>query len=232
MAEVAASIIGLVTFGVQISKKLYDASNCITSVRKEMNDVANSIKLYSGVLDCLAERLDSDHPVHSQKALSMAEELCYESRIFFRDIDSLLPFQDRSSKQGLYSWKERVKWCFRKKQVTELVARLEGLKNTVSVLATVLFAGINHREKTPANTRSAIRDASTAVVNYINTAQLQKRCNNDDTEDEQPIPQHGECHELMVFDSSRTALILQNSARPLSRLTEELESIENPAKRQ
>lgn len=49
MAEVAASIIGLVTFGVQISKKLYDADNFISSVRKETNDVANSVKLYSGV---------------------------------------------------------------------------------------------------------------------------------------------------------------------------------------
>lgn len=103
MAEVAALIISLVTFGVQFSKKLYDAGNFISSVRKETNDVANSIKLYSGILDCLAERLRADHPVHSPKALSMAEELCHGSRILFTDIDFLLPLRDRSSKQGLYS---------------------------------------------------------------------------------------------------------------------------------
>lgn len=162
----------------------------------------------------------------------MAEELCHESRIFFTDIDFLLPLRDRSSKQGLYSWKEKVRWYFRKKQVTELVAKLEGLKSTVNVLATVLFAGTNHLERNLANTRSAICNASAAVVDYVNATQLQRNCNNDDIEDGEPISNNVECHELMVFDSSRTALILQNSARPLLRLTEELESIDDAAKRQ
>lgn len=231
MAEVAASIIGLVTFGVQISGKLYDAGTCISSVRSETNDVANSIKLYSDVLDFLAERLRADRPVHSLRALSMAEALCYESTLLFTDIDSLLPLQDRSSKQGLYSWKQKIKWVFRKKQVAELVTKLEGLKNTVNLLATVLFAGVNHRERAPANARSAIRDVSAAVVDYVKAVQLQENCNNDDIEDEEPIADNTECQELMVVDPSRSALALRGSARPLLRLTEELESIQDPAKR-
>lgn len=234
MAEVAASIVALVTFGTQITKKLYEAGNCISSLRKDTNNVANGIRLYSGVLECLAERLRSDHPVYSPKALSMAEELYYESKIFFNDIKSLLPNRDRSSNGGCYSWREKVKWYFRKKQVIELVGKLEGLKATVNLLATVLLAGDNHRKKDRAKTKEAIGNASAAVVDYINTAErLSRHQTSVERDQHERVPpdciKHGE---LVVLDTSRTALIVHDSAHALTRLNRDLSRIADPVVKQ
>lgn len=147
MAEIAASLIAIVTFGAQTTSKLYDIGTCISGIRKEVDHVARNISIYSDVLELLAERLDVERPVHSKKALTLAGKLSDRSSLIFGEIDSLLPKVQADRVQVSFSIIEKIKWYFRRKHVTALVAELECLKSTANLLLNILAVGRSIRRR-------------------------------------------------------------------------------------
>jgi hypothetical protein len=145
MAEVgiAASIIGIASFGVKLTLTLYDFGSTGSSARKETGRIARNVTLFSNVLELLGERLDDDKPVHSEAALDFAEELSEDSKDFFQRIENLLP--ERRRDQDKLSFLQKIAWNFKKTKVDALIVELEQLKSSVNLLVQVLYAGLKTR---------------------------------------------------------------------------------------
>jgi hypothetical protein len=135
MAELAASIIGISSFGVKLTLTLYDFGATTASAKRQTDYIAKHVTLYSNVLELLAERLEADAPMISEAAMDVAEELYDQSDELFSRIRKLLPRKDD------LNFFQKIAWNFKKPKVDLLVGELEYLKSTVQLLVTVIFAG-------------------------------------------------------------------------------------------
>ncbi|OCT52557.1 hypothetical protein CLCR_10214 [Cladophialophora carrionii] len=141
MAEAAAvaSIVGIASFGIQLTKTLYEFASTVSGARDEANYIARHVDLYANVLDILTERIDDDEPILTDAAFDLIDELRYQSHEIFTTIQNLLPVP----KQGKddISFLQKVKWNFAKSRVALLVGELDYLRSTVHLLVTVIFTG-------------------------------------------------------------------------------------------
>jgi hypothetical protein len=141
MAEAAAvaTVVGIASFGIQLTKILYDFGSTVSGVREETSYIARHVDLYANVLDILTERIDDEEPILTDAALDLIEELHFQSSELFAKIQDLLPCVKASNDD--ISFLERVKWNFRKSKVTLLVGELDYLRSTVHLLVTIVFTG-------------------------------------------------------------------------------------------
>jgi len=145
MAEVgiAASIIGIATFGVKLTLTLYTFGTTASSAREQIDRIARNVALFSNILELLGERLNDDKPIHSEAALDFAEALYEDSKRLFERIEELLPDRRRESEE--LSFIQKIMWNFKKGKVDALMAELEQLKSSVNLLVQVLYAGVKIR---------------------------------------------------------------------------------------
>jgi hypothetical protein len=139
MAEAAglvASILGISTFAIRLTKNLYEFGSSVSAARSQIDRIAQNISNYALVLDLLAERLDDDAPIHSEKALKLVHDLRDQSNELLHDINDLLP-RPLSGRRRV-SLTSRLAWDFK---VDLLVGELEYLKSTVNLVVQVLYAG-------------------------------------------------------------------------------------------
>lgn len=136
MAEVAASLIGIATFGVKLTTTLYEFGADVASAREQTDRIARHLQLYSDVLEVLVERIDDTEPIHSAKALDLVDEIYDQSYDLFDKIRDLMP-----NKGERMSFLRKITWNFKKSRVALVVSEIEYLKSTVTLLVTVLFAG-------------------------------------------------------------------------------------------
>ena len=139
MAEVAASIIGICTFGVQLTSTLYEFGCTASAAQQQTDRVANHVTLYSSVLEVLADRLNDEEPIISAAAVDLAAELYDQSYDLFNKIKKTLPTR-RAGRDDL-SLAQHLGWYFKKSKVDLLIGELDSLKGTVQLLATILFTG-------------------------------------------------------------------------------------------
>ena len=141
MAETAAvaSIVGIATFGIQLTKALYEFGSTVSSATEETSYIARHVDLYANVLDILTERIDDDEPILTDAALDLIEELRYQSNKIFTSIEKLLPTPDVGKED--ISFLQKVKWNFTKSKVALLVGELDYLRSTVHLLVTIIFTG-------------------------------------------------------------------------------------------
>lgn len=68
MAElgIAASLVGITTFGIKLAHRPYDFGSTASSAREQPDYVARHVTLHTKALDLLRERLDDDQPIHSR----------------------------------------------------------------------------------------------------------------------------------------------------------------------
>lgn len=136
MTEVAASLIGIATFGIKLTTTLYEFGANAASAREQTDRIARHLRLYSEVLEVLVDRIDDGEPIHSAKALRLVDEIYDQSYDLFDDIKDLIPRRgDRMS------FMRKLAWNFKKSRVALVVSEIEYLKSTVTLLVTVLFAG-------------------------------------------------------------------------------------------
>lgn len=81
MAEVGlvASLIGIAAFGVRLTTTLYQFGTTASSARDQTDFIARNLRLYSDVLELLAQRIDDDEPIYSAKALDLVDEIYHQS---------------------------------------------------------------------------------------------------------------------------------------------------------
>ncbi|KIW68591.1 hypothetical protein PV04_04529 [Phialophora macrospora] len=141
MAEAAAvaSIVGIASFGIQLTKALYEFGCNVSSARDEANYIARHVDLYANVLDVLTERIDDDEPILSDAAFDLIDELQCQSKQIFTKIEYLLPVP-KEGKDDI-SFLQKVKWNFTKSRVALLVGELDYLRSTVQLLVTIIFTG-------------------------------------------------------------------------------------------
>jgi hypothetical protein len=129
--SVVASLVGISTFALQLTKTLYDFGDAITSARDETHRIARNISNYAGVLDLILESLRLDQPLYTQRALRLADSLSEQSMILFGEIKNLVP---GSPPWDGVRWRDGTRWAFRKSKVNALVAEVEYLKSTLNLL--------------------------------------------------------------------------------------------------
>jgi hypothetical protein len=135
-AGLVASILGISTFAIRLTKNLYEFGSSVSAARSQIDRIAQNISNYALVLDLLAERLDDDGPIHSEKALKLVHDLRDQSNELLHDINDLLP-RPLSGRRRV-SLTSRLAWDFK---VDLLVGELEYLKSTVNLVVQVLYAG-------------------------------------------------------------------------------------------
>jgi hypothetical protein len=96
------------------------------------------VPYYSNVLELLVEQFEHDRPIHSAKAVALAEKLYDHSYDLFDRIRDLIPGGHRA--RDHLSFLQRIAWNFKKTKVDLLVGELEKLKSTVRLLVQVLCA--------------------------------------------------------------------------------------------
>jgi hypothetical protein len=139
MAEVVgltASLISIANLGVKLTRTLYDFGATTSHAREEIDYISNNVSDYADVLELLVEQLEHDRPMHSKKAIRLAERLYDRSHHLFDRIRDLIP--DGRSIRDHVSFLQRISWNFKKTRVVHLVGELESLKRTVQLLVQVL----------------------------------------------------------------------------------------------
>lgn len=137
MADITASIIGIASFGIKITRTLYQFGADFSGAREETSYIARHVDLYSSALEVLSDRIKQKEAILSRKAYDLVKELTAQSHQLFNKIRDLIP---RRGRDDPTFW-EKVKWNFRKPKANLLVAELEHLKSTVLLLVSVMFAG-------------------------------------------------------------------------------------------
>jgi hypothetical protein len=140
MAEIGlvASLVGVAGAAVQLTRTLYEFGSTASAAREQVDHVAKNVSFYSDVLELLIEQFDCDRPIHSTKAVVLAEKLYDHSCDLFDRIGDLIPRGRRNRDQ--ISFLQRITWNFKKTKVDVLVGELESLKSTVQLLVQVLCA--------------------------------------------------------------------------------------------
>ncbi|KAF7511438.1 hypothetical protein GJ744_004627 [Endocarpon pusillum] len=157
MAELAAGVIGISTFGIQLTRTLYEFGSTASSAKEQTDYIARHVTLYASVLDLLSERIDEEDPILSSKAYDLVEELGDQSYNLFHKIEKLLPVRGKDD----LTFFEKIKWNFKKSKVELLVGELDYLKSTVHLLVSVIFAGKRIRSYNKPKTRTNKRTLET-----------------------------------------------------------------------
>ena len=140
MAEIgiAASIVGISEFALVLSKNVYKFGCKALAAREQTERVARNLSHYAQVISLLGDRLDEDEPVHSEKGLELAVNLCNESSELLQKVEKLLPSRDDD---GDIPWTTRIAWAFKKSRIDALIGEIEYMKTTVNLLVQILYAG-------------------------------------------------------------------------------------------
>ncbi|EXJ73936.1 uncharacterized protein A1O5_02230 [Cladophialophora psammophila CBS 110553] len=172
MAEVGlvASLLGISTFGIQLTRTLYNFGSTASSAREQTDYIARHVTLYSDVLDLLAQRIDDDEPIHSRKAIDLVYDIYDQSCDLFNNIRDLLP--DRADK---ISFMQKIKWNFKKTKVDLLVSEIEYLKSTVNLLS----------KKAEKEAKAQFARAQNAIVEQVNATAIKENLQAKIEEDDQ-----------------------------------------------
>ncbi|KAK5457102.1 hypothetical protein LTS15_004883 [Exophiala xenobiotica] len=134
-----------------------------SSAREQTDYIARHVGLYSDVLELLAQRIDDDEPIHSNKALNLVDRIYHQSQNLFKRIEDLLP--------NRMTFLQKIKWSYSKSKADLLVAEIEYLKSTVHLLVNVLYAGKKirsyNRKKGSQNAKDDVDVQCTKVQNAI-----------------------------------------------------------------
>ncbi len=157
MAEIGAiaSIVGLAAVGVQLSQTLYNIGSKIKDVKSNLNRIATHIVLFSSSLKHVGAVLDDNRSLHSPEAVGTAMQIVNECQSVFEEIGRMAQMavsgkggdaeQEKAlgtiganDKKRRMSVLQRVRWHFEQPKVDCLLAQLEHLKTTLSLMIQTL----------------------------------------------------------------------------------------------
>jgi hypothetical protein len=68
----------------------------VSAAREHVDYIAKNVSFYSDVLELLVEQFDNDRPIHSTKAVVLAEKLYDHTYDLFNRIRDLVPRRHRN----------------------------------------------------------------------------------------------------------------------------------------
>jgi hypothetical protein len=135
---IAASLIQITGPAIQLTRTLYEFGSTTSTAREQVDYIGKNVSYYSEVLELLVEQFEHDRPIHSTKAVALAEKLYDHSYDLFDRIRDLIPGGRRA--RNHLSCLQQIAWNFKKTKVDLVVGELEKLKSTVQLLIQVLCA--------------------------------------------------------------------------------------------
>lgn len=137
MAELAASILGIVSFGVGVGKALNDAAHDMIYAQKQINSIKTHVAQFNSVLKHLATVLEADEntTLCSRQALKDIKRITRSCKKTFKEIKRTV---ESRSKSRVY---KSLRWIFKKQHAREIEARLNAQKSTLqSMIETITLS--------------------------------------------------------------------------------------------
>jgi hypothetical protein len=144
LAGIIASITRVAGAGFRLSLILNAVGCEVASAGIEIHSIAKSVSLFALTLKQVGATLQEPDSIHSAEAINTAKEMKNQSELVFDEISEML---DKVQKKDEYgnstepSLQQKFKWCFRKHRVQYLLAQLESLKLSLTVLMQILHLG-------------------------------------------------------------------------------------------
>lgn len=139
-----ASIIRIAGSGFRLSLLLNAAACQLAQSKIEIHSIAKGISLFALTLKHAGQTLETTGVERSSEATEKAWEIAGQGQMVFVEIEHMLDkLQGTDADEDLRKIpiQERLKWCFRQKHVTYLLAQLECLKLSLIVLMRILQLG-------------------------------------------------------------------------------------------
>lgn len=140
-----ASLIGVAGAGFRLSLLLNAVSCEVASANAgfEVHGISKSVTLFSMMLKQTGHVLRGADSVHSREAVETAKSIAEEGTRVFEEIQDMLDRVSTKNSSGTVSpsIQQRFRWCFKKHRVTYLLAQLESLKLSLSVMLQVIQLG-------------------------------------------------------------------------------------------
>ena len=129
MAEVAlvASIFGVVSFGVDIVKTLYETADTMSHAQQQINSIAKHVSQYTVTLRHLGTVIESEQGNLPNELLHDIGQLKRSSNATLKEISKTV-----TSKRSRPI--ASIKWLFKKSKAQELEARLDSQQSTLQVM--------------------------------------------------------------------------------------------------
>jgi hypothetical protein len=141
MAEIAASVIGIVAFGTRLSISIFDFASGIGGAGRELQLVGTEVSLFCSVLTELQTLLDNAHFDASTSAIQSVNTIISQCQTIFTELERILDGFNKSKGNGFIpspTFVNKVKLTFKQTQVLLLRQTLESCKLTLSVMLFVM----------------------------------------------------------------------------------------------
>jgi hypothetical protein len=140
---IIASIIGVAGAGFRLSVLLNVVGSEVASAGQEIYSISKAITLFSLMLKQVGQTLQAPDSIHSHEAEQAARQITSECEQVFEEIEYMLDKVRTRRNDGSFmpTTIQKFKWCFKKHKVTYLLAQLESLKLSLSVMLQILQLG-------------------------------------------------------------------------------------------
>ncbi|KAL6711434.1 hypothetical protein ACN47E_004368 [Coniothyrium glycines] len=139
-AELGLAIAGVAATGAALSKVLFDICHTVRHAPRDVKDIATYLRLLRSVLRELQHVLQKSGNVCSPEADEAIRGLLSECSEIFDAIEKLTASMRPADGSALTKtpFKEKVKWHFRKEELSLLKSRLEALKTTIHLMVSII----------------------------------------------------------------------------------------------
>lgn len=139
-----SSIVPIAGAGFRLSLLLNAAACQLAQSKIEIHSIAKGISLFALTLKNVGQTLETTVLERSPEASEKAREIAGQGQVVFVEIEHMLDkLQGTDADEDLrrIPIQERLRWCFRPKHVTYLLAQLESLKLSLIVMLRILQLG-------------------------------------------------------------------------------------------
>lgn len=136
--DIIASIIGVASDGFRLSLLL----NAYSTDLRLAHSIARGVSSYSLTLKHVGHTLQQQDNVQSEAAIHAAKSIADESKLVFDEIEHSLVKVQQAQTNGSISPSQRFTWYFKRGKVAYLLAALESLQLSLSLILQVIHLGL------------------------------------------------------------------------------------------
>ena len=140
LTDIISSIIGVARAGFRLSVILHVVRSEVASAGQEIHSISKGISLFSLMLKQVGQVLRDPDSIHTHEAVLAAKQITDKCQQVFNEIEYMLDQARTRRQDGSYAPTtfQKFKWTFKKHKVTYLLAQLESLKLSLSVILHIL----------------------------------------------------------------------------------------------
>ena len=139
--NILGSIVGIASFGVQLSTTLYSFTKSATCTHEYIADIAGDVALTANLLSSVANVLKEEAwALISQSALKDADKILKRCECVFDEIQQIIEKRTKTGERGKgrIAALGRLAWPLKEQRVELLRRRLDNLKTSLLLLLKVL----------------------------------------------------------------------------------------------